>query len=209
MECSGALKSPVCVSLPLCFSPPSPPSPMAESEASWIDDKEHCSSPTTSSPGASREPQWTDNVVPPTHKNRTLILCFDGTGDKFDNDVSPVPLRLRSTRADHAPLEFERRSVHLDVEEGQQARANGILSGNRHFCNAPFFLPTTKYQAGIGTSTTNYAPGFINSITRGITTALDQAVAWSLPLHTQCACTHRFFVCSTLIDTVLQLGMSF
>ena len=46
------------------------------------------SSPTTTSPEAPREPQWTDNVVPPTHKNRTLIVCFDGTGDKFDGDVS-------------------------------------------------------------------------------------------------------------------------
>lgn len=28
--------------------------------------------------------------VPPTHKHRTLILCFDGTGDQFDDDNSNI-----------------------------------------------------------------------------------------------------------------------
>ena len=26
--------------------------------------------------------------VPRQHSNRTLVLCFDGTGDQFDSDVS-------------------------------------------------------------------------------------------------------------------------
>ena len=62
---------------------------MTTSEASWIDDKEFTSSPTGTFPEAKHEPQWTDDVVPPSHKNRTLIVCFDGTGDKFDADVNP------------------------------------------------------------------------------------------------------------------------
>ena len=61
---------------------------MARSEASWVDGEGTSSSPTGTFPEALREPQWTDNVVPPIHRNRTLIVCFDGTGDKFDNDVS-------------------------------------------------------------------------------------------------------------------------
>ena len=28
-----------------------------------------------------------DEIIPPTHSNRTIILCFDGTGDQFDEDV--------------------------------------------------------------------------------------------------------------------------
>lgn len=28
-----------------------------------------------------------DDVIPPTHVFRTLVLCFDGTGDQFDSDV--------------------------------------------------------------------------------------------------------------------------
>ena len=28
--------------------------------------------------------------IPKEHKNRTLVLCFDGTGDHFDSDVSTV-----------------------------------------------------------------------------------------------------------------------
>lgn len=29
-------------------------------------------------------------VIPPTHSNRTIVLCFDGTGDQFDADNSNV-----------------------------------------------------------------------------------------------------------------------
>lgn len=29
-------------------------------------------------------------TIPPTHKRRTLVLCFDGTGDEFDGDNSNV-----------------------------------------------------------------------------------------------------------------------
>lgn len=29
-------------------------------------------------------------VIPPTHTGRTLIVCFDGTGDQFDNDNSNI-----------------------------------------------------------------------------------------------------------------------
>lgn len=31
-----------------------------------------------------------DDVIPPTHVFRTLVLCFDGTGDQFDSDVADV-----------------------------------------------------------------------------------------------------------------------
>lgn len=66
---------------------------MAESEASWFDDKERTFSPIPTSPGGTRAPHWSDDVVPPKHDNRTLIVCFDGTGDKFDGDVSHINLR--------------------------------------------------------------------------------------------------------------------
>ncbi|KAF9002750.1 hypothetical protein BDQ17DRAFT_1390688 [Cyathus striatus] len=32
----------------------------------------------------------TGEIIPPTHKHRTLILCFDGTGDQFDEDNSNI-----------------------------------------------------------------------------------------------------------------------
>ena len=68
---------------------------MAESEASWVDEKEIPASPTGTSQGAPPlEPQWADYVVPPSHRHRTLIICFDGTGDQFDADVSPFDLLL-------------------------------------------------------------------------------------------------------------------
>lgn len=30
------------------------------------------------------------SIIPPTHDNRTLVLCFDGTGDQFDGDNSNI-----------------------------------------------------------------------------------------------------------------------
>ncbi|KAG2144680.1 uncharacterized protein EDB93DRAFT_1087441 [Suillus bovinus] len=32
----------------------------------------------------------TDDVLPPAHTNRTLVLCFDGTGDQFSSDNSNI-----------------------------------------------------------------------------------------------------------------------
>ena len=61
-----------------------------------MNDKEITSSPTGTSPENQREAQWTDDVVPGNHKHRTLILCFDGTGDKFDADVNPAQLPVVS-----------------------------------------------------------------------------------------------------------------
>ena len=93
---------------------------MAESETNRLDDKELASCPTaTSRLAATHEPQWKDNVFPPEHGNRTLIVCFDGTGDKFDADVSHISLRPRaSSTADDGPLEFERRAIYLHAEKG-------------------------------------------------------------------------------------------
>ncbi|KAK0243756.1 hypothetical protein EDD85DRAFT_171967 [Armillaria nabsnona] len=31
-----------------------------------------------------------EDLIPPTHSDRTLVLCFDGTGDQFDSDNSNV-----------------------------------------------------------------------------------------------------------------------
>ena len=33
-----------------------------------------------------------NTVVPPSHEARTLVLCFDGTGDQFDADVSALDI---------------------------------------------------------------------------------------------------------------------
>lgn len=47
-------------------------------------------SPATT-PGAEGEiPKWGSDVIPEEHLARTLILCFDGTGDQFDADVRIV-----------------------------------------------------------------------------------------------------------------------
>ncbi|KAG6827102.1 hypothetical protein H0H92_013214 [Tricholoma furcatifolium] len=47
----------------------------------------------TSSPvsyTATGYPDEDDDIIPPKHAHRTLILCFDGTGDQFDEDNSNI-----------------------------------------------------------------------------------------------------------------------
>ena len=36
------------------------------------------------------DPRFSPPIIPPTHTNRTLVLCFDGTGDQFDADNSNI-----------------------------------------------------------------------------------------------------------------------
>ncbi|KAL0575406.1 hypothetical protein V5O48_006577 [Marasmius crinis-equi] len=36
------------------------------------------------------DPRNVPPIIPPEHSNRTLILCFDGTGDQFDSDNSNI-----------------------------------------------------------------------------------------------------------------------
>ncbi|KAJ7045168.1 hypothetical protein C8F04DRAFT_1067942 [Mycena alexandri] len=46
------------------------------------------SSPTSASP--SGQEYGLERTIPPSNDHRTLILCFDGTGDQFDDDNSNV-----------------------------------------------------------------------------------------------------------------------
>ena len=36
------------------------------------------------------DPRGFPSVIPPDHNNRTVIVCFDGTGDQFDADNSNI-----------------------------------------------------------------------------------------------------------------------
>ncbi len=61
---------------------------------------------------------YDDTVIPPSHNARTVVLCFDGTGDQFDVDVCARPcswcLYLRVLL-----VEFEHCAVLLDAQEGR------------------------------------------------------------------------------------------
>ena len=39
------------------------------------------------SPLSAADKYHMDEIIPTKHSNRTIILCFDGTGDQFDEDV--------------------------------------------------------------------------------------------------------------------------
>ena len=58
-----------------------------------------------------------DDVLPPAHTHRTLVLCFDGTGDQFDADVCVDDLSLLKS----LPLlpELEHSPILHHVEKGR------------------------------------------------------------------------------------------
>jgi hypothetical protein len=107
-------------------------SPAMSSSSSSIVNPSDGDRKLTESPTPFSEGQWDHEIIPKTHNNRTLVLCFDGTGDKFDSDVrKPVIDTLFSHHHLHFRFmaELERRPLHITFEEGQQARPDGLLSG--------------------------------------------------------------------------------
>jgi hypothetical protein len=52
-----------------------------------IDSFDKAQSPPSAGPGA-----YDPTVIPPSHRARTIIMCFDGTGDQFDADVCVISL---------------------------------------------------------------------------------------------------------------------
>ena len=50
---------------------------------------------------------YDSNVIPPYHDARTLVVCFDGTGDQFNADVRAymmLPLSVHVQLAHHVPF---------------------------------------------------------------------------------------------------------
>ena len=137
--------------------------------------------------------QWEYETIPKKHNNRTLVLCFDGTGDKFDADVRKPPINIMLSYHHHphfrVMIELERRAVHIPAKEGQQARTDGLLSGTS--IGTPVWHDTDilRRKAGIGTYVAKHGPGFFTPVVKKMSKVLDEAVAWNLASHTQCSYT--------------------
>jgi hypothetical protein len=101
----------------------------------------------------SSDSQYTEPTIPPNHRHRTLVLCFDGTGngscsfesshtfltispcpgDQFDDDVGHFFYRNPQYEIDSISLlELEHCQLFLDVEEGRPETAACLLSGMQH-----------------------------------------------------------------------------
>jgi hypothetical protein len=67
---------------------PLPQPPVPANSVPWVEDLPPVDNHP---PGTNSDASlWDDAppVIPKNHTNRTLVLCFDGTGDQFDDDVS-------------------------------------------------------------------------------------------------------------------------
>ena len=73
---------------------------------------------------------------------RTLVVCFDGTGDSFDQDVSTFCYQLGSVLIVYI-TELQCRPILIDVEERRSCQAARLLSGS---------LPRTSIKSTISSS---------------------------------------------------------
>jgi hypothetical protein len=99
----------------------------------------------------SSDSQYTEPTIPPNHRRRTLVLCFDGTGmgHVFLNPATPfwlyplvqaisltmmldISFLTYSTVDSISLLEFQHCQLFLDVEEGRSETAACLLSGMQH-----------------------------------------------------------------------------
>ena len=89
------------------------PQPIRKQLTDPIDSLYKTESPPSAGPGA-----VDPFVIPPSHKDRsrTVVLCFDGTGDQFDTDVCAISLFTLINRI--SLLEFEHHSALFDAQEG-------------------------------------------------------------------------------------------
>jgi len=90
-----------------------------------------------------------NTIVPPTNKNRTLVLCFDGTGDQFDADNSNI-VELFTCLSKGDP---ERQMVYYQAGIGTYSTGIQMFAGftkamdtaiamnlGRHICDGYEFL---------------------------------------------------------------------
>jgi hypothetical protein len=117
---------------PRCFPPSSPFSspPMSESVSSWIEEKSQL-------PPRPRHLRWSHtslNGRMTWFRPATNIVPLSSVSTVPETSLIQMSVILASGRdlstTNDDPLELQRRSIHLDVEKRQQARANGVLSGN-------------------------------------------------------------------------------
>ena len=126
--------------------------------------------------------EWIPN--PNSERNRTLVLCFDGTGDSFDQDVSRSSDHsyLRSCLELNAiSTELQRRAVPRDAQERRSYKAARLLSGD--VLSSPRTIPSVLIgfcQAGIGTYTSNVLK---TPIVESASKLLDEMVAWNMSEH--------------------------
>jgi len=64
----------------------------------------------------SLDPRIASSTIPPTHTNRTLVLCFDGTGDQFDADNSNIVQLVSLLKKDDRSKQMVYYQVRADNE---------------------------------------------------------------------------------------------
>ncbi|KAJ3767573.1 hypothetical protein FB446DRAFT_651900 [Lentinula raphanica] len=94
-----------------------------------------------------------DNIIPPSHPYRTLVLCFDGTGDQFDSDNSNIIQFFTMLKKDDSSQQM----VYYQA---------GIGTYTTPQVATPLMAKFSKAR-----------------LTQGFDRALDEAIAWNLHAH--------------------------
>jgi hypothetical protein len=77
------------------------------------------------------DPRTLPPVIPPDHPNRTLILCFDGTGDQFDADNSNIVQLVSLLKKDERAKQLVYYQVHYPATTAFRMGANFLILPNR------------------------------------------------------------------------------
>jgi hypothetical protein len=91
-----------------------------------------------------------DPVIPPSHNARTVVLCFDGTGDQFGGDVCVhssswyLSLNLACrTRTSCSSSRCSRRTIRA-------SRWSTIRSAKADFCPSETTIKTRHFSLELG-----------------------------------------------------------
>jgi uncharacterized protein (DUF2235 family) len=118
------------------------------------------------------------DVIPPTHPARTLVLCFDGTGDSFDADVRGYLHGQRSV----TQLVFQNSNVvqFFSMLKKDDRAQQMVYYQVRVAAEHIRVRLMTESQAGIGTYTT---PEIATPGMAKLSKTLDMMIAWNLDAH--------------------------
>lgn len=112
---------------------------------------------------------WVPDPESPIEKDsrpRTLVLCFDGTGDQFDDDVSNIVVFRLSLLL----------TISSCTQNSNIVQFLACLKKNDKERQLVY------YQTGIGTTTTS---NFITPVMNQVSKTLDSMFAWNLSSHVQ------------------------
>lgn len=126
------------------------------------------------------DPHVASETTPPDHDHRTLILCFDGTGDQFDADNSNIVQLFSMLKKDERAKQMVYYQVQLTSLYCFDSRSNCLAGGNWDiYVSQPGVSTEVENIQGRSESHLHLYPMFLTALIQ----TLDSMLAWNLDSH--------------------------